>query len=74
MFQGSPMIDPRMAQQMMQGGVGGPSPMGGPQMPPQIMPQQAPQSMQGMPPGGLGQMMQDPRIQAYLQALQGRMG
>lgn len=72
MFQGSQMIDPRQGMNMVQGGIGG-GQMNGPQIPQQIMPQQAPQGMQGGPPGG-GMppgMMQDPRVMAYLRALQG---
>jgi len=74
------MVDPRQALGLVQGGMGG-GPMGGPQIPQQIMPQQAPQAMQapqpggGMqqPGGGMQQAMQDPRIMAYLRALQGGM-
>lgn len=76
MFNGNgPMVDPRMAGQMMQGGVGGPSGgMGGPQIPQQMMPQQMPPAMQGGVPGNMQQAMQDPRVMAYLNALRGGMG
>lgn len=67
------MVDPRQALGLVQGGMGG-GPMGGPQIPQQIMPQQAPQAMQApQPGGGMQQAMQDPRIMAYLRALQGGM-
>lgn len=68
------MIDPRQGMQMIQGGMGG-GQMNGPQIPQQIMPPQAPQGMQTGDPNGMGMMpqgmMQDPRVLAYLRALQG---
>lgn len=73
MFQSGngPMIDPRMGAQMVQSGMGGPTPpVAGPQIPQQMLPQQMPPQMQG----GMQQMMQDPRVQAYLSALRGGMG
>lgn len=74
---GGGMIDPRMAQMLMQGGVGGPGGMQGPQVPVQMVPQQAPppppQSGAGAAgmAGGMGGAMQDPRLQAYLRAIMG---
>lgn len=65
------MMNPMMAQQLLQRGVGG-GPMAGQGMPPGLMPQMQPAASpdQAMM-GGMAQLGGNPRIQALIAALRG---
>ncbi len=66
MMPGVPMGMIQQPQQMLAQGVGGGGPAGaGPTIPAQMMPPPGP----GIGMGGMSQLMGDPRIAAYIQAL-----
>lgn len=68
----NPMMGGGGMPQILQQGVGG-GPMAGPgpTIPPQLMSQMQPSAN---PQAAIGGLMQDPRIQAYIQALRAGMG